>query len=76
MKRLDTQSLLSVPIWIFRGITQENAQSNVYFFEPAEINGMKVDGMKWIGNKYRVEINDKTYELVDNLVPHPLNFWL
>lgn len=30
---------------------------------------MKVDGMKWIGNKYQVEINDKTYELVDNLVP-------
>lgn len=59
----------------FQGITQENAQSNVYFFEPAEINGMKVDGMKWIGNKYQVEINDKTYELVDNLVPpYPLNF--
>ena len=44
----------------FSGNNPGNAQSNVYFFEPAEINGMKVDGMKWIGNKYQVEINDKT----------------
>ena len=57
----------------FQGITQENAQSNVYFFEPAEINGMKVDGMKWIGNKYQVEINDKTYELVDKIRFPPIH---
>lgn len=59
----------------FQGITKENAQSNVCFFEAAEINGLAIKGMHWTTDKYEVEINGKMYDLFDNHVPpYPLNF--
>lgn len=58
----------------FQGIVQADAQSNVCFFEPAEINGLHVNGLKWTDGRYWVEIDGRSYELVDNLVPpYPLN---
>lgn len=59
----------------FQGLTAANSYSNVFFFEPAEIDSMQVDGMKWKDGHYLVNIDGQTYELVDNKVPpYPLNF--